>query len=297
MKIVAFIIVCLSISMCHLTKAQGTNKTPDEIDWLVANLGSSYGGFTWGMVQSVHLPETASTEEVVSNISKRPSIDKALATYKILEIRQIRFPLISDPYTAVLVQTAVGRKIVLFRYEGKEIGWWYRAYDAKNSRSTESFGGDAIWRWIDFAFARDPKDHLAFVEIASIADERHKFTNAPNSQVSDDGGKTWYNLLNERSGLATLKVIESPGVQMPGTITVYFETRHYVPTRDTPWIDQVVKPGARLLGTFTLIDGKWVLEGSWFVNPLDYLSDTHYGSRLQKLFKTPLSDAKTFKGS
>jgi hypothetical protein len=276
------------------TKAFGTNEAPDAIDWFVAEIGSSYGGWQNGAVLSVALPETASAEEVVSNISKTLWYEKEFKGYNILEIRQIHFPLLSTAYTAALIQMDKGQKIILYERLGTS-GWEFKVFDAKNSAPKGLLGGDTIWSWIDFPYARDPEIHLAFVQIVSIADERHTFTNALNSKVSDDNGKTWYNLLNVRSGLATVKIIECPGFEMPRTVTVYFKRHHYVPTRETPWTDDLVKPGARLLGFFSKKDGEWVLEDfQQFIDPLNYLTDTaRYGSLLQALFKTPLSDEKT----
>lgn len=60
------------------TKTFGTNEAPDAIDWLFAELGSSYGGWQNGPVLSVPLPGTASAEDVVSNVAKTQWYDKAL---------------------------------------------------------------------------------------------------------------------------------------------------------------------------------------------------------------------------
>lgn len=206
MKLLTPSLICLCVLVCHLSKAQATNKAPDAIDWLTAEFGTS--GWPNFPTQWVDLPETASAEEVVSNVAQVRWIDQALKNYKILDVRQVHpFPPHPTTYTAVLVQTDIGQKIVLFRYErGQLAGWWYRVYDAKNSPPKGLLGGDRIYGWIDFPYARDPEIHLAFVQIVSIADERHTFTNALNSKVSDDGGKTWYNLLNVRSGLATVNI-------------------------------------------------------------------------------------------
>ena len=157
----------------------------------------------------------------------------------------------------------------------------------------EHIVGETIDSWVDHPDQRKPEHPLAFVEVVSIADERHTFTNAQNSSVSDDNGKTWYNLLNVRSGMATLKVIESPGVEMPATITVYFERPAYVRTRETPVTDWLVHPGDRLLGFFSQKDGKWTLQNFSFIDPVPELLFQHYASRLQSFFKNPLSDAAT----
>lgn len=280
--------LCLIVFACNFSKAQDTNKTPDAIDWLVAGLGSS-GNWSDGIVSSVHLPETASTEEIVPNAFKQQDRFNKLPTeYKIVESRKVEFPLVRDKYTAALVQTSAGQKIVLFKFDGNGIGWWYRIYDAPKSFTLDG-RGNLIWNWLDFPYARNPEWHLALVEVVSIFDEHVTFTNASNSKVSDDGGKTWYNLLHVRSGEATCKVIESPGAKMPATVTAGFERFHYVPTRDTPWTDPLIQPKVRLLGFFTQQNGKWILAYQ-FLNPVDELIDPHYGKRLQALFKTPLAD-------
>ena len=149
---------------------------------------------------------------------------------------------------------------------------------------------DPIYHWVDHPDKRDPSQPLAFVEAVSVTDEHYSFTNAPNSRVSDDGGKTWYNLLKIRSGMVTLKVIESPGVDMPQTLTVYFKSAHYVPTRETPWVDQRVLPAARLLGFFRKDGDRWFLETSSFIDPVTYLvAPTPAGKSLQSFFKTELA--------
>ena len=279
--------VCLIAFACNLSIAQETNKTPDAIDWLVADLGSSYGVFQNGAVTSLNLPETASAEEVVSNAFKKDWFYKIPAHYSILESRKIEFPLLRDKYTAALVETGIGRKIVLYEYAGSEIGW-FRIYDAPKSFYLNG-SGNPIWSWLDFPYARNPDWHLAFVEVESISDERVIFTNAQNSQVSDDGGKTWYNLLHVRSGNATCKVVECPDAQMPATVTVGFERYHYVPTRDTPWTDPLIRPKVRLLGFFTQKNSEWILAYQ-FLDPVEELLEPHCGKRLQALFKTPLAD-------
>ncbi len=153
--------------------------------------------------------------------------------------------------------------------------------------------GDPVFRWFDYPDKRDPQLHLILVDVVSITGERHSYTESPNSKVSDDGGKTWYSLLYVWSGMATLKVVESPGVEMPTNITVGFERCHYVHARGEPWTDWLVKPGARLMGFFTQKDGKWSLQVCGFLDPVDYLLIPKYASPLQAFFKTPLSDEKT----
>ena len=137
------------------------------------------------------------------------------------------------------------------------------AVPASSFQHTEHIVGETIDRWVDHPDQRKPEQPLALVEVVSTADERHTFTNAQNSRVSDDNGKTWYNLLNVRSGMVTLKVIESPGVEMPATITVYFERSLYVRSRETPVTDWRVHPGDRRI----YLDGKCRLGGHPVIRP------------------------------
>jgi hypothetical protein len=150
---------------------------------------------------------------------------------------------------------------------------------------------DPVYHWIDHPDKRNPGLHLVFVEVVAVTGERYGFAHAPNSKVSDDGGKTWYNLLKVRSGTVTLKVIESPGPGMPDTLAVQFESPHYVPTRETPWTDQRVVPGNRLLGFFRKQqENRWTLESSSFIDPVDYLlAPSPGGVSLQSLFKAELA--------
>lgn len=148
---------------------------------------------------------------------------------------------------------------------------------------------DPVYRWIGHPEGRDPDLCLAFVEIVSVANERYVFSNASNGKVSDDSGKTWYNLRKVRTGTVTLKVIESPGAAMPSTLPVYFESGSYVPTRTTPWVDQRVLPGKRLLGFFRKEGEKWRLETTTFIDPVDYLLAPSPTRDLQALFKAELA--------
>ena len=154
---------------------------------------------------------------------------------------------------------------------------------------------DPVFDWLDHPDRIPPGVHLAFVEVLSITNEQYTFDDSEaHGKVSDDGGKKWYSLAKVRSGMATVRVIESPGASMPATITVYFQRGHYIHTRDDPWTDSFGNPGARLIGFFNEKDGKWT---TWrvigFLDPVDYLLIPRYSSRLQALFKTPLSDEKT----
>lgn len=129
----------------HLSEYLNTEPTPqivmpDQIDQLVTELSSSNGLLMNEAYPILGLPETASTEEVVSKTFKMTSFDKGrVENYKILQIRKVRIRgSLPDLYTAVLVETTFGKKIVLFRYVGETVGWWSRVYDAKASADVKT---------------------------------------------------------------------------------------------------------------------------------------------------------------
>jgi len=270
------------------------SATADQIDSLVTNLPDGWDG---GMTPIINQPETASIDQLLPKAFHCWLLEDSIADYKVIMSRQVsipraRFPgAYTDSYTAALVQMRHGEKIVLFRYEAFSKGWWSRVFPFPPDLSPV-VGGDPIFNWIDLPARRDPQLHLALVEVVSITNEHHTYTEAQNSKVSDDNGKTWYNLLNVWSGTATIKVVESPGGEMLTNFTVSFERIHYVHARGETWTDWLVKPRASLLGFFAQKDGKWSLQ-SGFLDPVDYLLIPGYASRLQALFQTRLADEKT----
>lgn len=87
---------------------------------------------------AIQLPPTATPEQLITALSKRSVLDLGrfdFHTYKISEIRPVQTegPLVMR-YTAVLLDTELGQKIVLLRpmQSGTNwYGWYYRTYDAK----------------------------------------------------------------------------------------------------------------------------------------------------------------------
>ena len=116
----------------------GCARTPDAIDGLVADLSSTHGMWINGYSLDIRLPNTASTEQVVEQVFKQAIFDTGRATppvsgkvtsYKILKTRRVYIPndSQSDTYTAVLVETNFGQKIILLKPGST---WWCRYYDA-----------------------------------------------------------------------------------------------------------------------------------------------------------------------
>jgi hypothetical protein len=134
------IILCLALVLSGVLFGCATK--PDAIDRLVNSLSSSHGLWQNGLSPVIELPATASTEEVVSKVLARQA-----TSYKILKVRYVHIQgSLPDLYTAVIVETDVGEKIVLFKYEGQAVGWWSRIYDAKTSSN----------RKIELGYGRSP---------------------------------------------------------------------------------------------------------------------------------------------
>jgi hypothetical protein len=124
-------LLCIIVVLCLTSCA----TKPDPIDRLASDFSSSHGLWENGAFPMLGLPATASTEEVVAKTFKMTGFDKGHVTsYKILKIREIHIQgSLPDLYTAVLVQTDFGEKIVLFKYVGSSVGWWSRVYDANRT--------------------------------------------------------------------------------------------------------------------------------------------------------------------
>lgn len=82
----------------------------------------------------IELPATATPEELLTALSKRGPGELGhfdFTSYKISQVRSVRpepDP-VSEAYTAVLLDTNLGRRIVLLR--PMKMGWYYRIYDFK----------------------------------------------------------------------------------------------------------------------------------------------------------------------
>ena len=140
MRLVILPIIAIVMTGCALPPEPRVTASPpaavaDPIDRLVADLLSSYGLWENGVFPILGLPETASTDEVVAKTFKMTGFDKGQVTsYKVLKIRQVHIRgSLPDLYTAVLVQTDFGEKIVLLKYVGASVGWWSRVYDANHT--------------------------------------------------------------------------------------------------------------------------------------------------------------------
>jgi hypothetical protein len=125
---------CAKLPKAHMAATTPPAIASDPIDQLVTDLSATHGMWLNGMFPILDLPETASPEEVIERRFDMGLPFGKVANYKILRIRQIRIPFTENSsvlYTAVLVQTDSGKKIVLLKFTGRN--WWSRVFDAKPS--------------------------------------------------------------------------------------------------------------------------------------------------------------------
>jgi hypothetical protein len=112
----------------------------DPIDRIVKE-ESSNQDFPSGMFMPIRLPATASAAELAS---RALGFEQLATNCTVLETRQVRIhedsPLPPEliKYTAVLVDTTSGRKVILLQFQqytkhtnSLPGGWWSRVYDVK----------------------------------------------------------------------------------------------------------------------------------------------------------------------
>lgn len=105
-------------------------RETDPVGELVARLSAGSGMWANGTFPTIDLPATAPIPQVVEVVLAKNRYDKRQVTaHRIMETREVR---IGDrpaerAYTAVLVETDLGRKVLLLR--PGSLGWWSRVYD------------------------------------------------------------------------------------------------------------------------------------------------------------------------
>ena len=112
------------------TASAAAESSADAIDALVARL-SEQPLWTNGLSPEVELDATDPIEEVLKQVFAAISFDQGRVTsHRVMETRRVSIGAEAAPYTAVLLETNLGRKIALLRHEGAAVGWWSRVFDA-----------------------------------------------------------------------------------------------------------------------------------------------------------------------
>lgn len=118
-----------------------TNKEPavyeDAIDQLVTKLSATHGLWINGVSPILALPASASVEQVLVRVFEMTGFDRGHVTsHQMLTSRKIEIaggP--TGSYTAVLVDTNLGRKIVLLQRAERSTDWWSRVYEVADESS------------------------------------------------------------------------------------------------------------------------------------------------------------------
>jgi hypothetical protein len=96
----------------------------DPVERLVIRL-SRNGYWANGLTLGIPLPASARPDEVVKVVIDR---DFGRQSYEVLRTEEVTIGnSVKDRYTAVLVRTKGGLKIILMRYHS--VGWWSRTFD------------------------------------------------------------------------------------------------------------------------------------------------------------------------
>ena len=147
-SIFAVWITCVA-ARADVGSAEATRAAVDPIDELVTRLSASP---LWqnGIYPRLDLPKTASIDDVIARVFQLTGFDEGhVKEHRILEtrvvsIRPVDRPALVDPrfervrsdpdmYTAVLVDTDLGKKVLLLKYEGTATGWWSRVFPVRSS--------------------------------------------------------------------------------------------------------------------------------------------------------------------
>ena len=104
----------------------------DPIDMLARRLNASHGEWINGLYPTIRLASDASTDAVIEEaIAKTGLIDGRIERFTIITARSVSIDEhLPHVYYALLLDTNLGGKILLMRYEGEITGWWTRFFDA-----------------------------------------------------------------------------------------------------------------------------------------------------------------------
>ncbi len=113
-----------------------TSTTNDPIDMLVQKLNvDTHGLWVNGLYPDIELPEDAKPEEVIAQAFKMIGFDKGhIKTYQVSKIRRVNLNAHGwEKCSAAIIESDLGKKILLFKYEEK-LRWWTRFYDVPDTK-------------------------------------------------------------------------------------------------------------------------------------------------------------------
>lgn len=139
--ILAFGLLSALLSPTYAASAPGAHtqaEAQDPIDRLSARLNRDPGGL-WinGVYPNLGLPANATPTQVISKAFELSGFEQGyVRSWKLVTLRRVRLTAIAaTPTSAALLDTHLGSKILLFRYQGPSAGWWSRFYPGDGSDS------------------------------------------------------------------------------------------------------------------------------------------------------------------
>ena len=103
-------------------------RPADAIARLVAYLNSTHGLWVNGVMPNIHLPATATHDEVVRHALRGYD---GLTTSHVLVVRHVNIEGSDVRDTAALVDTNLGQRIVLMGYDAR-MGWLTKVFDTSH---------------------------------------------------------------------------------------------------------------------------------------------------------------------
>jgi hypothetical protein len=117
----------------------GLAPGPDPIQELVDRLSADRrGGWVNGPYPRLDLPSSATVEEVLDRLFQLVTfVEGPVTRFRILELRGVVIGSVRpERYNAAIVDTNLGRKLVLFR-RGR-LDWWIRVYEVERTMRDSS---------------------------------------------------------------------------------------------------------------------------------------------------------------
>ena len=121
-------------AMAKGTKIDGqSGKVDDPINTLVAKLNATKGMWINGLYPKIELPSDSTCAQILAEAIKMTGFDQGhIKSYKILEVREVKLIPNEEVFSAALIESDLGMKIFLFKYEGN-MGWFTRFYKVRDS--------------------------------------------------------------------------------------------------------------------------------------------------------------------
>jgi hypothetical protein len=115
--------------------AQETEMTFDPIAVLVEDLSASHGAWRNGLVPDLGLAGDTPIEALVARRFETPLLDGKISQFDVVDSRNITITergveLPRSDYTAVLVNTNLGQKIVILRFNVASGKWFNKVFDS-----------------------------------------------------------------------------------------------------------------------------------------------------------------------